>query len=199
MRFIESILFKNGSYINLEGHQTRFDQTLKEHMEIEKGYLLEDILPHLKFQGRYKVKVLYEIVDQKEVKFDIAFSRYITREIKTLQLVSTKAFNYSFKYENRDHINELLRQSKTDDVIISINNMITDSSYSNLVFWDGKEWITPDTPLLNGVRRQLLLRQKRIKEAPLRISDLGAFEKVSLINAMLDLEEVEVPFSHILK
>ena len=96
------------------------------------------------------------------------------------------------KYENRKVINQLANSSSADDIIIVIDDNITDGSYFNLAFWDQKKWFTPNTPLLKGVRRTQLLNEHLIQEARITVSDLGSFEKVSLINAMLDLGELEV-------
>jgi 4-amino-4-deoxychorismate lyase len=80
-----------------------------------------------------------------------------------------------------------------DEIILVKNGLITDTSYSNLAFFDGVQWYTPEHPLLNGVRRQALLKQKRVREKRITPDELGSFVKLSLINAMLDLGEVEVP------
>ena len=67
---------------------------------------------------------------------------------------------------------------------------MTDASYSNIILFDGKNWITPETYLLNGVKRQFLLHQKVIKEAKVTIDNLHNFSKIALINAMRDFELV---------
>ena len=198
MRFIESILYEKGAYENLDLHQRRLSRTLENYLTKPKTYPLSSILPDLKLEGKYKVRVVYNVAPEG-ITYDVEYAAYLPRKIKTLEVIHSAPFDYSLKYESRDHINNLLKKTKADDIIIAIDGKITDSSYSNLAFWDGDQWVTPNTPLLKGVRRELLLDRKKIKEAPIRTSDLGAFEKVSLINAMLDLEEVEVPISHLLK
>ncbi|MBC6399615.1 MAG: aminotransferase class IV [Ekhidna sp.] len=189
MRFIESILFVNGKYHNLDLHQKRMVQTFDRFMPGASSHQLEDILPKFALDGRYKVRVVYD------ADYDIEVSAYHPKKITSLKVIESGHFDYSYKFENRSHINELLNQSKADDIIISIDGQVTDSSYSNLVFWDGRDWFTPDTPLLNGVKRQQLLKEKRIKEASISVNDLQTFQKVSLINAMLDPGEVEIQFS----
>ncbi|MEM0942076.1 MAG: aminotransferase class IV [Bacteroidota bacterium] len=95
----------------------------------------------------------------------------------------------------------MVAKSCADDIIITIiiDEKVTDGSYFNLVFWDGNKWITPDAPLLNGVRRQQLLAANKIKEAPISIADLSAFEKVSLINAMLSIGTIELSMEQVLE
>lgn len=192
MRFIESILFKDGVYHNLELHQKRVNRTFHHFMPDAPSHKLSEVLPPLTMTGTYKVRAVYD-ADQEDVDFDVEFIEYVPRKIETLEVVSSAPFDYAFKYEDRTHIHTMVQQAEADDVIISIDGKVTDGSYSNLAFWDGIDWFTPDTPLLNGVRRQQLLGEGEIKEAPIRVGDLGAFQKVSLINAMLDLGEVELP------
>jgi len=198
MRFIESILFKDEKYHHLALHQERVDRTFKSFGAASKSPDLLRILPKFNYKEKHKVRVIYQL-SSKGFSYKIDHGAYSPRTIKTLEVRSVAPFDYSFKYENREKINTLFQQSTADDIIILVGNNITDSSYANLVFWDGSDWVTPDEPLLNGVKRQLLLSEKRIIKAPIRISDLGAFEKVSLINAMLDLGEIEVPMSQVLK
>ncbi|MEO9872616.1 aminotransferase class IV [Ekhidna sp.] len=196
MRFIESILLRDGQYINLDFHQKRMNQVFEVCTPENNSHNLSQILPKLKLPGSYKVRVVYDM-DTEDAEYDIEFAEYLPKRIETLEVVLSRPFDYNMKYEDRGKINELEKRSKADDIIISFNNMITDGSYFNLVFWDGSDWLTPNTPLLKGVRRTQLLQEKRIKEVSIRIEDLFAFEKVSLINAMLDLQELTVPVSSI--
>ncbi len=198
MRFIESILFKDRVYHNLELHQKRVDRTFDQFMPEITSHNLNMILPKLSLQGIFKVRMVYD-ADADDADYDLEYVEYIPRTITSLQIIETDPFDYSFKYENRDRINSLVSQSRTDDIIISVNGMITDGSYFNLVFWDGKDWLTPETCLLNGIRRQQLLQEEKIREAPISVNDLGAFEKVCLINAMLDLGETELTMDRVLK
>ncbi|SNS97908.1 4-amino-4-deoxychorismate lyase [Ekhidna lutea] len=196
MRFIESILFKDGVYKNLSIHQERMDDVFKKYAPGNNSHALIRILPDLKMEGTYKVRLVYDM-DTEDVEYDIEFAEYQPRQIKTLQVVHSKPFDYSMKFEDRTKINKLVKSSNADDIIIAIDNHITDGSYFNLAFWNGVEWLTPDTPLLKGVKRTQLMQEGKIKETTIQISDLNAFEKVSLINAMIGLGELELPISAI--
>ena len=66
--------------------------------------------------------------------------------------------------------------------------MITDSWASNLLFFDGKRWYTPDTPLLKGVQREYLLAAGQIFEKSIPLSEIAQYSKLRLINAMVDFE-----------
>ncbi|MEO9483495.1 MAG: aminotransferase class IV [Ekhidna sp.] len=197
MRFIESILFRDGSYHNLSLHQERIDRTFSRYAPHTDVHHLMRILPDLKMSGVYKVRMIYE-ASAEDAKFDLEFAEYFPRKIKTLEIVKSKPIDYALKYEDRGEINNLLETSRADDIIISVNDGLTDGSYFNLAFWDGSAWFTPKNPLLKGVRRTQLIQEGKLKEREILVSDLRLFEKVSLINAMLDLGELEIPSSAIL-
>lgn len=186
-KFIESICLIDGGYQNLDLHQERVNKTFSAFFNGLNPIKLDKILPKIMLDGVYKVRVVYHAESE-----DVEFIEYQKRSIQTLEIVESKPFNYSFKFEDRSKIDRLTKQSSADDIIISFNGEIKDSSYANLAFWDGNAWITPEKPLLEGVRRAQLLAEGKIKKARINVVDLGAFEKVSLINAMLDLGEVEI-------
>jgi len=79
-----------------------------------------------------------------------------------------------------------------DDIIIVKNGFVTDSFAANILFLDGVQWITPTTPLLNGTKRQFLLDQGIIAEKEIREEDIRTYQKVGLINAMIDFDEMPV-------
>jgi 4-amino-4-deoxychorismate lyase len=81
-----------------------------------------------------------------------------------------------------------VNDATADDILIIKNGFITDTSFSNIAFFDGTQWFTPFTYLLNGTQRQHLLRQGAIVETEITPSDLKQFRYAKLINAMLDLE-----------
>ena len=198
MELIESIKMKDGKYINLPLHQARVDRAFERYAPSIESHDLEHILPNIQLDGTYKVRLVYDL-DTEDAEYDLEYSEYHARKIESLELVIAEPFDYSMKYADRSHINKLVSHSMSDDIIIAIDGKITDGSYFNVAFWCEDGWYTPDTYLLNGVRRQQLLSEHKIEEAPIRVSDLGAFKKVSLINAMLDLGELELPISAVKK
>lgn len=191
MTFIESILFENGHYHHLNYHQQRFDRTLDEFYSKKEKPQLTGLLPPLQLEGVYKVRLVYA-VHQDSIDFDVEYAAYIPRKIDSLQVIHADPFDYSFKYEDRSKLQTLVDKSSAEEILISINGQITDCSYANLAFWDGDRWLTPDTPLLRGVRRQQLLDQHKLHEASIDTCELHRYSKVSIINAMLDLGELEV-------
>ena len=89
----------------------------------------------------------------------------------------------------------MLRQKDDcDDILIVQSGCITDTSYSNVVLFDGESYYTPDTYLLNGIRRQQLLASGKIKERRITPAMLSHFERLYLINSMLDIaDDVSLP------
>ena len=65
---------------------------------------------------------------------------------------------------------------------------VTDCTIGNLIFRQGTQWFTPDTPLLEGTQRATLLAQGRIKVQSILATDLSLFEEIRLINALNGLE-----------
>ena len=97
-------------------------------------------------------------------------------------------------------LNQLLNpEQENEEIIIVKDGLVTDSSYSNLVFRQGNVWYTPSTYLLNGVKRQRLLQQEFIFEREIRPEDLDKYSKVSLINAMLDPGDISLPVDNIIR
>lgn len=186
-RFIESICFKEGDYRLLDLHQDRVNRTFDHYFKGSKPFLLKDKLPKLLFEETYKVRLIY---DRETI--DVEYAAYQPRKIKTLRIVKADHVDYGFKYEDRTAIHQLVRSAKTDDIIMTKTGLITDSSYSNLAFWDGSGWFTPEKPLLKGVKRYELLESGEIRETSIRTGDLAAFQKVCLINAMLELDTLNV-------
>ena len=89
-------------------------------------------------------------------------------------------------------------RKEADDIIIIRNGQVTDSYYANLVFYDGRDWWTPQSPLLKGIKREFLLNKNHVKTRKIYEGDLKSFKKASLINAMLEIGEVEIPIDKIL-
>ena len=126
-------------------------------------------------------------------------SPYIRKNIETLAIVESNTVDYTWKSTNRDELTLLRAQatSYADEVIIIKNGYVTDTSYTNICFFDGKEWFTPDTPLLRGTMRKFLLDKGVIRETKIQKTDIRHFQKVSLINAMMELGEIIIPTENI--
>lgn len=193
-RFIESVCFEKGEYKLIDLHQERINKTFRKFYPLTIPFDLLSQLPKLDFKDKYKVRVVYS-----NESVNIEFAKYLPAKIEILSTVETKDITYSYKFEKRDEIDKLYKKrEKADDIIIVKNGWLTDSWFANLAFWDGKKWYTPNTYLLNGVKRQFYLRYGLITEKSISPSDIKDFEKISLINAMLDLGDIEIDASNVL-
>lgn len=187
MDFLESIRFEDGHYHLLSLHQLRVNRTFAAFYPGIRPLQLEEVLPSIDEQGKSKVRVVYNHNEHQ-----IEHAPYHPKVIRSVKLVEADALEYAFKYSDRKEINKLVEDSGADEIIIVRNGFITDASYANLAFWDGKIWWTPSEPLLSGVRRKALLDQKKLIVADIRVSDIRNFKSASLINAMLDLDEMPI-------
>ncbi len=192
---LETIKIKNGNIYHLDLHQQRMDKSCMDNFHI-KAPDLKSILKsmHIPADGWYKCKIIY-----KERILKCELLPYHPKKIQTLQLVHAD-IDYTYKWENRNSIIQLQSENdKADDIIIVRNNELTDASYANLLFFDGKDWITPDRPLLKGIQRHYLLKEKIIIEKPVFTHDLKKYRKLALVNAMLDFEDkIEVEINNVL-
>ena len=182
----ETIKLKDGVLYNLHYHSERMHNAIKLLFKSEKNINLNNILqlPAKCKSGIYKCKVEY-----KDEIIKTEFIPYVFRKIKTLKIIYNNEISYEFKYTDRSHLDELKRKSYADDILIIKNGLITDTSFSNIVFFDGEKWVTPATPLLEGTKRKELLEKKIISEQKIKTSDLKDFKMAKLINAMINIED----------
>lgn len=194
-RLIESIRCEDGVLQLSAYHQERVERAFADLFDGYRAWNFREIIriPE-NLKGVYKCRVVYD-----QFTYQVDFMPYRIRPVSSLKIVSANNIEYAHKYEDRNAIDRAfaLRES-CDDILILQNGYLTDASYTNLAFFDGKIWYTPSTPLLAGVRRQFLLDSGKIQTAEIRKEDLPSFTRVSLINAMIDLDQLTVPVSRIL-
>ncbi len=195
-QFIETIQVLHGELQNLVFHQERFERTRQIALGLKRHPQLAELItvPGGLEQVVLKCRVIYE----KEI-VRLEYEPYRAHKVHSLKIVYSDSIDYGFKYADRSELEELFRQrAECDDILVVKQGCITDSFYANVVFWDGTEWITPDTPLLAGTMRSSLLRKGIIGERRITRSDLSGFQKVKLINAMNDLQNApEIPIESI--
>jgi 4-amino-4-deoxychorismate lyase len=194
-RLIESIRLESGRFHRLPYHQARVNQALQYVVKSAGEIDLYNYLSNLEYPktGLYKCRIVYS----SEIH-SIDFIPYEPKHPQSLKVVHSPDIEYAHKYEDRSSINHLYEQRQfCDDILIVKNGMVTDSSYSNIIFYDGHKWITPDTPLLMGTMRQMLLDAAEIKEQRITFQDIPTFKYFRLINAMLGFNGPEIEVSRI--
>lgn len=195
-RLIETIKLCDGIAQNLNYHNLRLNHARKELFGLQEATDLarEIRVPDEFSKGLYKCRVIYS----EEIK-EIQYEPYVIKRIKSLKIVYDNSISYSYKFQNRDSLNQLFSlREQADDVIIVKNEFITDSSFCNLVFENTNGLVTPSTPLLKGTKREKLLVEKNIYEKEIRIDDLKNYQYVHLINAFLDPGDIVIRTQNIL-
>lgn len=128
----------------------------------------------------------------------VEFIPYAPTPVRSLKVVHSNEIQYQHKFENRDALNHLFTfRDHCDDVLIIKNGFVTDSSYCNVIFSDGKDWFTPHPPLLEGTMRKFLLNEGLIKEARIHVENITDFKAFKLVNAMLGNDGPELSISQI--
>lgn len=134
----------------------------------------------------YRCKVIYS----KEID-KIEWTKYAAKNIKRLKTVKADDVEYFHKYLDRSIFEKLRMEnncSTNEDILIVKNGRITDTSFSNVGLFNGKEWLTPKFPLLKGTKRSKLIKEKKIIEKDILLQDLTDYERIVLINAMLEFD-----------
>ncbi len=196
-RLVETIKIDNGRIRDLAYHVERAEKSRRELFSAGRPLDIEGALSrqHIPEKGMYKCRVLY-----REKIEEIQILPYTRRNILSLRLVEAEDIDYSHKYEDKSAFASLLaKKGSCDDILIEKNGFITDTSFSNIALFDGTRWVTPSTYLLRGTQREKLLREGIIHEATIRVEDLRKFEKISLINTMLELGETVIAVENIIQ
>lgn len=209
--FVETICIVNGKAMNLHLHVQRLNRTrqhfwpgcedMDEHHVQQRLaqcllQLSPDASPSLQsprdawHHCRVKARVVYD----KRGIIDCTAEPYTMRRVETLKMVAADDIDYSWKSTDRSALAHIRAMApEADEVIIVKHGCITDTSYTNLCFFDGTTWLTPDTPLLPGTMRQHLLDIGIIHERRILATDIPHFQQVALINAMIPLGDLVLP------
>lgn len=195
-QFFETIKIVNFIPQNLELHNARLNFTRKEIFGINDSLNLNDILSSISIQSAeiYKCRVIYsKSIERIEVL------PYFRKEIKKLKIINCDKISYDHKSTDREFLNKLLdKKENCDEILIVKNNLITDTSFSNIAFYDGAKWFTPAKPLLKGTKREMLIRNLSLNEKEIRVEEIFKnFTSFSLINAMLEPTENIIPIKNI--
>lgn len=187
----ETIKAINKKLTNVSFHNERMNRSRFELLGLKNDLNLAELveIPTDITNDVYKCKVIYA-----DTIKDVEFRKYTPRKIEKLHLIENDEIDYSYKYLDRKMIDDLIKENckdESEDILIIKNGRVTDTSYSNVVLFDGKEWHTPKFPLLKGTKRAKLLYDKRINEKDIMIYELKQYKEIILINAMLEFDPRE--------
>ncbi len=192
--FVESIgLLRDGAPL-LPYHQKRFSSTQIEAWGRIIHPPLKEILPQCHGNGLHKARLLY---GQKNYEWDV--QPYHRRKLLSLRVVQVDYADYHLKYLDKSLFENLKKGCGSgEDILIALKGEISDTSFSNVAFFDGRKWLTPARPLLKGTRRAELLDKKIIFERNILLKDIRSFSKIALFNALLDWDSrIELPVNKI--
>jgi 4-amino-4-deoxychorismate lyase len=181
MGYIETILITN-KIENLKFHNNRMNKTRKNFYNVSDI----DLSDYIKVIPNRRVRVVYE----KEIK-KIEYFELTKRVFNRLKIVYCDDIEYSYKSEDREKLNSL-KIDGFDEVIIVKNELVTDTTISNLAFFDGNHWITPAKPLLKGTKREEFLQKGFLKEKDIKINEINNYKKVAMMNAIIGFYEIDI-------
>ncbi|NND08020.1 MAG: hypothetical protein HKN87_16700 [Saprospiraceae bacterium] len=183
----ETIRIVDGAAQQLAYHQIRMEQATEAHYGVPLELNLAQVVdvPKKFSKGLVKLRLDYGVHACSQ-----AYAHYKARSIKTLRTIKDEDISYKIKATDRSHIDRLWSQrGPCDDILIVKDGMVTDSSYTNILFLKGNDWITPNTPLLKGTQRAYLLDAGLITEASVHLDAIGDYDGFQLVNAMMPFQE----------
>ena len=190
MKYVETIRIVDGVVHNFDYHYKRALATSGIKLAMPQ-------IPDDKKQGIIKCRIVYD----QEVS-QVEFLPYDMPRIQSLKVVNTTHYFYEKKYVNRELIQSLFAQKDDcDDVLITVDGVLTDTSFCNLVLENRDGLFTPAFPLLKGTKRASLINQGTLIVRHITLDDLEQYSYIRLINAMIDMdnESTRFPVSHIYK
>lgn len=192
--FLETICILDGEVQNIEAHKKRMQETASYYRFVAPE--LPDI-EALLTDGLRESKIKCRVCYHNNIT-SITFEKYIPRNIQSLKLINMFP-DYAYKFSDRKVMDDLLKlRDGCDEILIIRNGLVTDTSYSNVVFSKDDEYFTPNFPLLNGTKRQKLIKDRVIKEIEIGVDSIKEYKHVWLINALLDIEDnVSLPVNQI--
>lgn len=176
---LETIKIEDGEVSDLSYHQARCDESRKALFNSTDRLDLSSLI-QAPPKGLYRCRILYD-----EKIHSIEYIPYSPKEIHTLKIIASD-LEYDHKYANRDALNKLLQtHTDADDILIEKEGYLTDTTIANIAFYDGKQWFTPEKPLLKGTMRAKLLDVGFLHTRKIKKEDLKNYTQVALMNAMI--------------
>ena len=186
----ETIRIENGAPLHLKWHERRMERAGREFWPEGNPAELKNsiVVPAAFSTGTVRCNILYG----REI-CEIKFTPWSKRAIRSLKLVYCNSIDYHVKFLDRTPLENLLAtRGDCDDILIVKDGLVTDTSMSNIIFFDGNSWVTPGKPLLKGTCRERLLHEGKIGTSDIRADELHRFIGCKLINAMRFPEEEEM-------
>ena len=197
-QLLETICIRDGELMHVDYHRQRMAYSAAS---LFPGYIPPDpeqlisLNERALLHGTHKYRIIYGPGCLKTQIIPYPF-----KIIRSLKLVETD-LDYSYKYADRKALEALFEMRQhADDVLLVKDGRITDTSIANIVFVKGRQFFTPDKPLLQGTALQRLLDEKKLIATEIKPKDLKFFDSFILINAMRVVYPLKpIPISGIIK
>lgn len=181
----ESIRVEGGNVHLLQYHQKRLERSYLYMFKKKCAWQLNSMIPELPKEGSFKLRFLYN-----KDRFTFELLPYTSRKIERLKLIEIDSYSYDHKFTDRSGLDNAYKlRGDCDDVLLTKNGFLTDTSYCNILLFDGTQWVTPEKPLFEGVQREFLIDQQRVTPKQIHVNDLSDFISFQLINALNPFEE----------
>ncbi len=184
----ESICVLDGEVRLLPYHQARVDRALS----LGAHFSLDDCIREMDIptDGRHKLRISYS--QQGELQ-ERCCTPYSPRSIKRVLFRECPELRYEHKWEDRSALQAATSGLSADEeLIITQQGYLCEASYANILLQKSGVWFTPRRCLLSGVKRQFLLDQGTVTMRDIHINDLKHYQSICLINAMLDVGEIQL-------
>ena len=172
----ETIKIEDGQIFNLDWLNKRFNKTQKELFSNFSSIDLKKIISPPQ-KGLYRCKIIYDETIQS-----VEYFPYQAKTFKNFHVVQSQ-LDYEYKYSDRMAFQKLLKEY--DEIIIEKDGLLTDTSIANIAFFDGKTWVTPKTPLLQGTTRARLINKGFLKLTNIKKENIENYSHFALMNAMI--------------
>lgn len=184
----ETLCIENGQVQNLALHQQRYENSLREFyagQPYDIFSIAKILQKNTELWANLQSPIIRCRIDYNATQYHLQCFPYQRKTYQRFHPVICDDIDYHLKYSNRAIFNELLKQKgDCDEIIIVKQGKITDCTIGNLILRQGSQWFTPDSPLLIGTQRSKLLKERKIIEREILLSDLHLYQEIRLINAL---------------
>jgi len=178
---LETIQINNGQPQFLAYHQQRFDHARRSLWQCRDHINLTDLLQDIPTHGIYRCRIIYHQTIER-----VEYIPHQPRHLSRFKLIIDDEIDYSYKWLQRDRLQQLFElRAAADDILIIKQGKVTDTSIANVAFFDKDHWITPKFPLLHGTTRQRLLQEGGVIARDINVAEVAKFSKMALLNAMV--------------
>ena len=145
--------------------------------------------------GKWRASITYSSQGIEGIKL----VQYRLPEITGFRLIEITDNFYSKKWADRSQLDDYKSALPAGiEPIFVLNGLITDTSFTNILLEREGKWYTPIAPLLQGTKRCKLLEDRAIRPILLPSIEVHDYERIHLINAMLDPGELTLSTSAVL-